>query len=342
MRPKADKPQKADLPKAAEANGGPDGRCMCDDFVKATEAAALEAGRMRGQGEGAVAHRAAVDAMRKTLDGMVISARVTVGFGDRYGADGLIGGREVGAGGRRCELAVDALEGTESLARGQTGAMSVLAVAAPGHILPVPRMYMQKIVVGLRAAGSVDMDLPVRENLEAIAKAYDRPVKDISVITLDRPRHEDLIEEIRATKARIKLIPDGDITASISAAVQGTGDHVYIGIGGAPEGIMTAAAMRSLGGEIQARFWPLSRSEVEACQKLGIDDIEAKLSTDDMVKGDVVFCATGVTRSDLLRGVFYFGHGARTQTLVMCTRCRNVRFVDNIQLFTQERREIRL
>jgi fructose-1,6-bisphosphatase II len=209
-------------------------------------------------------------------------------------------------------------------------------------MLAAPDMYMQKIVVGARAAGRVDIDLPLTDNVLAIADAFQRKPQELTVITLDRPRHEDLIAEIRSTGARIKLIPDGDITASISAAVQGTGDHAYIGIGGTAEGIITAAAMRCLGGDIQAKLWPLSRREVQKARELGIDDIEAPLSTDDMVSGDVIFAATGVTRGDFLRGVYYFRDGARSQSLLMCTRCRSVRFVDAIHLFTDERREIRL
>jgi fructose-1,6-bisphosphatase II len=239
-------------------------------------------------------------------------------------------------------VAVDALEGSGILARGQGGAISVLAVGAPGSIMSVPDMYMQKMSVGASAAGHIDIDVSIEENLQAIARAYRRKVGEIAVIVLDRPRHEDLVEEIRMAGARIKLIPDGDIMASIAAAVRGTGDHAYIGIGGSTEGVMTAAAMRCLGGEIQAKFWPLSRREIESAKEYGIGDIEHTFRTDDMVQGELVFSATGVSTGDVLRGVDYFYEGARSQTLLMCTKCRMVRFVDTIHLFSDDRSEIKL
>jgi fructose-1,6-bisphosphatase II len=268
----------------------------------------------------------------------------TVVIGDGAGGDQqLLGtGSCVGAGGIACDLAVDALQATDSLARGQGGAMAVLAVAGPGAMMSAPDIYMQKIVTGPRSAGVIDIELPVTLNLQRIAASLDRTMNEVTVITLDRPRHEDLVAEIRAAGARIKLIPDGDITASIAVAVGGTGDHVYIGIGGTAEGIITAAAMRCLGGEIQGKFWPLSRREVESAREHGIDDIEMRLTTDDLVRGEVIFAATGVTRGDFLRGVDYFPAGARTHTIIMCTRCRQVRFVDTIHRFGDERREIRL
>jgi fructose-1,6-bisphosphatase II len=316
--------------------------CLCYQFVGVTEAAALAAGRWMGSGDAPGARGAAVDATCSALAGLAIEGRVVIGEGEPGDASKLYLGEQVGAGGRRCDLALDPLQATSSLTRGQNGAMSVIAVAAPQHMLSAPDMYMQKMVVGARAAGRIDIDASVPDNIKAIADAHDRKTSEITIITLDRPRHEDLVGEIRAAGARIKLIPDGDITASISAAVQGTGDHAYIGIGGTAEGIITAAAMRCLGGDIQAKLWPMSRREVQKALDLGIDDIEAPLSTKDMVQGDVVFAATGVTRGDFLKGVHYFRDGARSQSLVMCTRCRSVRFVDAIHLFTEERREIRL
>jgi fructose-1,6-bisphosphatase II len=316
--------------------------CLCYQFVSATEAAALAAGRWMGSGDPGSAQRAGVDAMFAAFAGIPVEGRVVIGEGEPGEADKLYLGQQLGAGGRPCELAVDAVQATESLARGENGAMSVIAVASPGRMLATPDMYMQKIVVGARAAGRIDIDRSVTDNIEAIAEAYGRTPRELTFITLDRPRHEDLVSEIRSTGARIKLIHDGDITASISAAVEGTGDHGYIGIGGTAEGIITAAAMRCLGGEIQAKLWPLSRREVQKAGELGIEDIEAPLSTEDLVSGDVIFAATGVTRGDFLKGVYYFSDGARSQSLTMCTRCRSVRFVDAIHLFTDDRREIRL
>lgn len=228
------------------------------------------------------------------------------------------------------------------LARGQGGAMSVLAVGEPNSILSLPHMYMKKLVVGPRAAGRVDIDAPVSETLRNVAEAYNRRIGEITVILLDRPRHEDLLETLQRTGVRVKMISDGDITASIAAAVEGTGDHVYIGIGGATEGVITAAAMTSLGGEIQAKLWPLSRKQVEDAQAHGIDDLEATMRTEDLVRGDVIVVATGVTDGEFLRGVDYEGDDARSHSLLLCTHCRQVRFITTLHLESNERRPIRL
>lgn len=316
--------------------------CVCSEFTPVTEAAALAAGRHMGHGDTAAADGAAAVAMRSAFADLPVTARVVIGEGEPGHPAALRPGEIVGGGGPACALAVDSLEGTDTVARGQGGAMSVIVVAAPEHVMSLPDMYMQKLVVGPRAAGRVDIEAPVADNLLAVADAYDRAPADLTVIMLDRPRHESLVAEVRRVGARIKLIADGDITASIAAAVEGTGDQVYIGIGRAAEGVIAAAAMRCLGGEIQAKLWPLSRKEVEQARAHGIDDIETVLRTDDMVKGDVIFSATGVTSGDFLRGIDYFRDGARSHTLVMCTRCRIVRFVDTIHLFSDERREIRL
>jgi fructose-1,6-bisphosphatase II len=316
--------------------------CLCSEFVQATEAAALAAGPWMGQGDGAGGRAAATGAMRGALDGLPITGTIVVGKGRQGGEQQLLVGQVVGAGGARCDLAVDALEGTDCLARGQGGAMAVLAAGDPGNIMSAPEMYMQKLVVGAQANGVINIDRSVADNLRAIAAAYGRTIGEITAVILDRSRHEDLIAEIRGAGARIKLISDGDISAGISASVRGTGTQVYVGIGGAAEGVITAAALLPLGGEIQVRFWPLSRREIEQARQLGIEDIEARLSTRDMVRGDVVFVATGVTGGEFVRGIRYFHEGARTHTLLMCTRCRMVRFIDSIHLFSDERREIRL
>jgi fructose-1,6-bisphosphatase II len=328
---------------AGSATGNGAGRCRCDEFVPVTEAAALAAGRWAGRGDGWAADAAASEAVISALAGLPIEGTVVVGESESEQGPFLRTGDRVGAaGGRRCDLAVDALECRDGVAWGQGGAMSVLAVGAPGAIMSAPDMYMQKLAVGASAAGSIDIEAPIADNLRAIASAYGLGVEEISVIILDRPRHEDLIAEVRKAGARIKLIPDGDITASITAAVRGTGHHAYVGIGGAREGVVTAAALRCLGGEIQVKMWPLSRREIERAREHGIEDIEARLVTADMVKGDVIFSATGVTTGEVLKGVSFFHEGARTQTLLMCTRCRVVRFVDTIHLFSDDRREILL
>ncbi|MCZ7662245.1 MAG: class II fructose-bisphosphatase [Thermoleophilia bacterium] len=315
---------------------------MCSEFIGPTEAAALAAARWMGQGDGPAADSAAGEAMRAALERLDLRATVVIGEAEAAADNPLKRGTVVGDGRRVCDLALDPLEGTDLLARGQAGAMSVLAAGEPGGIMAMPDMYMQKIVVGPRAAGVIDIDRSATVNLQAIAKAYGRRVGEITAIILDRPRHEDLIAEIRRAGARIKLIADGDITAGIAAAVSGTGDHVYIGIGGAAEGVIAAAALRCLGGEMRAKLWPLTRRQVEEARAYGIDDIEKTLTTEDLVKGDLVFAATGVTEGEFLKRVNYFRDGARTQTLIMCTRCRWVRFVDTIHLFTDERRAIRL
>jgi fructose-1,6-bisphosphatase II len=321
---------------------GPPVSCLCHEFVSLTEAAALAAGRWVGRGDGRAADAAASEAVIAALARMPIEGTVVVGESGSVEGPFLRTGDRVGAGGRRFDLAVDALECRDSVAWGQGGAMSVVALGAPGAIMSAPDMYMQKLAVGARAAGKIDIEAPIADNLRAIADAYGLEVDEISVIILDRPRHEDLIAEVRKTGARIKLIPDGDITASITAAVRGTGYHAYVGIGGAREGVVSAAALRCLGGEVQVKMWPLSRREIERAREHGIEDIEARLVTADMVKGDVIFSATGVTTGEVLKGVSFFHEGARTQTLLMCTRCRVVRFVDTIHLFSDDRREILL
>jgi fructose-1,6-bisphosphatase II len=203
----------------------------------------------------------------------------------------------------------------------------------------LPDMYMRKMAVGPRALGRIELSAPVGDNIRSIADAFGRMVNDITAIVLDRPRHHDLIEEIRAAGARIKLIPDGDVTASISAAIRGTNDHLAIGIGGTRQAVLAAAAMRCLGGELQAQLWPTRRAEVADAQAHGIDDVERVFTIDDLAPQDVIVAATGVSNGELLRGVRYFADSARTHSLVMCTRCNWVRFVDGIHFFARERRE---
>jgi fructose-1,6-bisphosphatase II len=237
------------------------------------------------------------------------------------------------------DLAHDPLEGRGVVARGGYGAMSMVAVGDPGSFQQLPDMYMRKMAVGPKARGSIDLKKPVGDNIRAIADAFGRMVNDVTTIVLDRPRHHDLIEEIRAAGARIKLIQDGDVTASISAAIRGTNDHLAIGIGGTRQAVLTAAALRCLGGELQAQLWPTSRSEVEAAREAGVDDLERLFTIEDLAPGEVIVVATGVSNGDLLRGVRFLADSARTHSLVMCTRCNWVRFVDGIHFFARERRE---
>ena len=217
--------------------------------------------------------------------------------------------------------------------------MSMIAVGDPGSLSELPQMYMRKMAVGPRARGSIDLRKPVADNIQAIAEAFGRSPADVTTIVLDRPRHHDLIEEIRAAGARIKLIPDGDVTASISAAIRGTNDHLAIGIGGTRQAVMSAAALQCLGGELQAQLWPTTRREIEEAQAAGIGDVERIFTIDDLAPGEVIVAATGVSNGDLLRGVRFYADSARTNSLVMCTRCNWVRFVDGVHFFARERRE---
>jgi fructose-1,6-bisphosphatase II len=275
--------------------------------------------------------------MRATLDLLPITGRVALGSIDDSG--GLTPGAAVGAGGLEVDLALDPLEGRGVVARGGNGAMSMIAVGESGTFMTLPDMYMRKMAVGPRARGSIDLLRPVGDNIEAIAEAFGRRVNDVTTIVLDRPRHHDLIEEIRRSGARIKLIQDGDVTASISASIRGTNDHLAIGIGGTRQAVLSAAALRCLGGELQAQFWPTSRGEIDALREVGIDDYGRVYSTEDLAPGEVIVAATGVSNGDLLRGVRFLADSARTHSLLMCTRCNWVRFVDGIHFFARERRE---
>jgi fructose-1,6-bisphosphatase/sedoheptulose 1,7-bisphosphatase-like protein len=217
--------------------------------------------------------------------------------------------------------------------------MSMLAVGERGSLLNLPNMYMRKMAVGPRARGSIDLLRPIGENVLAIAEAFGRRPNDITTIVLDRPRHHDLIEDIRASGARIKLIQDGTVTASISAAIRGTNDHLAVGIGGTRQAVMSAAALRCLGGELQAQLWPTSRREIDHAREGGIEDPTRVFTTEELAPGEVIVVATGVSNGDLLRGVRFLADSARTHSLVMCTRCNWVRFIDGIHFFARERRE---
>ena len=311
--------------------------CLCESYARVTERAALAGARWLGRAEQDTAEGDAATAMRLALEQLPIDGCVVIGAGEE-GAQ-LATGTRVGAGGVEVDLALDPLEGRGVVARGGYGAMSMVAVGDPGAFQRLPDMYMRKMAVGPKARGSIDLKKPVGDNIRAIADAFGRMVNDITTIVLDRPRHHDLIEEIRASGARIKLIQDGDVTASISAAIRGTNDHLSIGIGGTRQAVLTAAALRCLGGELQAQLWPTSRSEVEAAREAGVGDLERLFTIEDLAPGEVIVVATGVSNGDLLRGVRFLADSARTHSLVMCTRCNWVRFVDGIHFFARERRE---
>jgi len=311
--------------------------CRCESYAAVTERAAVAVGRWLGRGDVVGAEEAATLAMRAGLDALPIDGRVVVG--NEAENDPLSIGTTVGQGGDRVDLAVDPIEGAEVVARGDYGAMAMIAVGDPDSLPRLPNMYMRKMAVGPTARGRVDLAKPVAENILAIAKAYGRNPADITTIVLDRPRHEDLIEDIRSAGARIKLIPDGDVTATISAAIRGTNDHLAIGIGGARQALIAAAALRCLGGELQAQLWPTTRTEINQAAEYGIEDVNRVFTTDDLAPGEVIVAATGVSNSDLLRGVRYLADSARTHSVVMCTRHNWVKFIDGIHFFARDRRE---
>jgi fructose-1,6-bisphosphatase II len=315
-------------------NGDSDG-CACEAFAAVTEAAALASARWLGRGDVEGAEEAAATAMHDGLERLQIEGRIVVGADEGE----LAIGTTVGRGGDPVDLAVDPLEGRAVVARGDYGAMAMVAVGDSGSFPQLPQMYMRKMAVGPVARGRIGLDRPIGDNVRAIADAFGRKPNDITAIVLDRPRHHDLVEEIRSAGARIKLIQDGDVTASITAAIRGTNDHLAIGIGGARQAVLSAAALRCLGGELQAQLWPTTRGEIAQAAEAGIDDVRKVFSTDELAPGEVIVAATGVTNGDLLRGVRFLADSARTHSLVMCTRHNWVRFVDGIHFFARERRE---
>src|SRR4051794_8942780 len=312
--------------------------CLCESYARATERAALAGARWLGRADQEGAERDSAEAMRSALEHLPIDGQVVIGAGGDED-ESLAPGQRVGAGGEQVDLALDPLEGRGVVARGGGGAMSMIAVGEPGSLQTLPDMYMRKLAVGPLARAAIDLRKPVADNILGIAEAFGRSVNDVTTIVLDRPRHHDLIEEIRAAGARIKLIQDGDVTASISAAIRGTNDHLAIGIGGTRQAVLSAAALRCLGGELQAQFWPTSRSEIDQLREVGINDYTRIYTTEDLAPGEVIVAATGVSNGDLLRGVRYLADSALTTSLVMCTRCNWVRFTDGIHFFAHERRE---
>ncbi len=319
-------------------------RLLALELIRVTEAAAIASARLMGRGDTMDADRLAVEAMRRAFDEIPIDARVVIGEGERDEAPMLFIGERVGdpaaAVGEAPEIdiAVDPLEGTNLVAHGQAGSITVLAASDRGGLLNAPDCYMEKLCVGPVVAGKVDITEPATENLRRIADALGRGVGDITVVILERPRHEALIAEVRAAGARIKLIGDGDLSAAISTAVSGTGVHAVMGIGGAPEGVLTAAALRCLGGEIQARLVFRSDAERERADGMGHGDPRRVYRTDELASGEnIVFAATGVTKGDLLDGVHFFGGGARTHSVVMAFQTKQVRFVDTVHMFDRSR-----
>jgi fructose-1,6-bisphosphatase II len=311
-------------------------------MVRVTEAAAIAAARYMGRGDRMAADHSAVEAMRQTFDDVDLAGTIVIGEGERDEAPMLFIGESVGRnmpGQPEIDIAVDPLEGTNLVAMGLANAVTVIAASEKGGLLNAPDTYLDKLCVGPVAASHVDIRLDPVENLIRIADALGRKVTDLTVVILERPRHEELINKVRGAGARIKLISDGDLSAAISCAVMGTGVHAVMGIGGAPEGVLSAVALRCLGGEIQARLRWRSDEERERAERMGIDpSMERVYTTTDLAPGEnLVFAATGVTGGDLLQGVRFFGGGARTHSLVMGYKNKQVRFVDTVHMFDRDR-----
>src|SRR5258708_5751530 len=305
------------------------------EFLRVVEQGAIACGHTMGQGDRNKSDQVAVEAMRRVMDSVPINGTIVIGEGERDEAPMLYIGEKVGMGGQFTEvdIAVDPLEGTNLCATGAPNAIAVLAASDRGGLLHAPDLYMEKLVVGPSSKESVSLDAPVHENLKAIARCLDRSVEDLVVIVLERPRHEKLIEDIRATGARIRLIGDGDLSAGIAAAVVGSGVHAVMGTGGAPEGVLTAAAMRCLNGEIFARLVVNKPEHEERCRAMGITDFKKVYRAKDLAPGqNIIFAATGVTDGTLMRGVRFFGDGIRTSSVIMQNDPHRIRFIDSIHV----------
>jgi len=309
-------------------------RNLALEMVRVTEAAALACARLMGRGDNHTADQAAVDAMRRALNSIAFSGTVVIGEGERDEAPMLYIGEKVGKGnGEKVDIALDPLEGTNLCAQGQPNAISVIAVAEEGRFLHAPDTYMEKIAVGPFGKGKIDITRSPTWNLEQLAKAKGCQIQDLTAIILDRPRHEDLIREAREAGARIRLIPDGDVSAAIATCKEETGVDILMGIGGAPEGVLAAAALRCVGGDMQGRLKFRNDNEKDRARKMGLKDLNQIFQIEDLASGDVMFAATGVTTGDFLRGVRYFAGGAETQSVVMRSKTKTSRFIQAFHHF---------
>ena len=313
-------------------------RSLSMELVRVTEAAALASARWMGKGLKNEADDAATSAMRDVFDTIPMKGTVVIGEGEMDEAPMLYIGEKLGNGyGPRLDVAVDPLEGTNIVAKGTWGALAVLAVADAGDLLHAPDMYMDKIAVGPEAAGHISLDATIEENIAAVAKAKNKEIEDVVVSILDRERHEEIIQRIRATGARIRLIGDGDVAAAINTAFPHTGIDILLGSGGAPEGVLAAVALKCLGGELQGRLLPADDAEIARCKKMGIEDPSKILMMDDLVSGDdCIFAATGVTDSELMKGVQFTAQGGQTHSVVMRAKSGTVRFVEGIHSFKKK------
>lgn len=305
-------------------------RNLALELVRVTEAAAISASRLMGRGDNDAVDAAAVDAMRSMLNTVPMDGIVVIGEGEKDDAPMLYNGEKIGDGSSpRCDIAVDPVDGTKLTALGRGNALAVIALADRDSMFqPGPCVYMNKIAVGPNAKGVIDLDLSPTENLHRVAEATARSVQDLTVVILDRERHSDIIGEVRRAGARVRLIPDGDVAGAISTAWPDSGADILLGIGGTPEGVITAAALKCMGGDIQGRLWPRDSAERQRVKAAGID-LDRKLTIDDLVSSDnCVFAATGVTDGDLLQGVRFSSHGPTSQSLVMRSKSGTVRLIN--------------
>lgn len=309
-------------------------RNLALELVRVTEAAALACGRWVGKGDKNNADGAATEAMRRTLDSIEINGTVVIGEGEMDEAPMLYIGEKVGIeGAPEVDIAVDPLEGTIICSKGTAGAITTIALAPRGGFLHAPDMYMDKIAVGPSAYGAIDITAPPSENLKRVAEAKSCYIEDLTVVILDRPRHEKIINEVRQAGARIHLVSDGDVAPAIAATVADSGVDMMIGIGGAPEGVLAAAALKCMGGDMQGRLVFMSDEEKTRAKGMGIDDFDRIYTAEEMAGGDIFFAATGVTNGELLRGVRYYSGGAETHSIVMRSKSRTVRFIKSQHQF---------
>ena len=303
------------------------------EFARVVEAAALRSGRLLGRGQKDAADGLAVDAMRQAFDSVRISGTVVIGEGEIDEAPMLYIGEHVGAGGPEVDIAVDPIEGTNLIAKGQNGAIAVMAIAEKGGLLHAPDMYMEKLCVGPRGAGAIDITKSLTENIKNVAAKMERNVDEITLVMLDRERHQGLMKEAREVGARIMLISDGDVNPAMECCIEGSGVHMVVGTGGAPEGVLAAAALKCVGGDMQARLKPETEEEIRRCHEMGIADVNQVLTLNDLVRtDDVIFAATAITRGNLLNPIQYFPGGARTHTIVMRSKTGTVRFLDTVHM----------
>ena len=308
-------------------------RTLSLEFARVVEAAALRSGRLLGRGQKDAADGLAVDAMRQAFDSVRISGTVVIGEGEIDEAPMLYIGEHVGAGGPEVDIEVDPIEGTNLIAKGQNGAIAVMAIAEKGGLLHAPDMYMEKLCVGPRGAGAIDITKSLTENIKNVAAKMERSVDEITLVMLDRERHYGLMKEAREVGARIMLISDGDVNPAMECCIEGSGVHMVVGTGGAPEGVLAAAALKCVGGDMQARLKPETDEEIRRCHEMGITDVNQVLTLDDLVRtDDVIFAATAITRGNLLNPIQYFPGGARTHTIVMRSKTGTVRFLDTVHM----------